>query len=60
MTDWIALAKARLGDLHGERLVESSRTLKDLEAVFGELKQRIPNDAEPAPIFQPMVHNTNQ
>ena len=53
MTDWNTIARVRL-NLPPEATADYSRILSELQTVFVELKKRIPADAEPSPVFQPI------
>lgn len=55
MTDWTLMAKARGLDPGSTLVKQHVSTMTQLESILAALKKNLPDDAEPAPVFCPVV-----
>jgi hypothetical protein len=55
MTDWKLIAKARGLDPADPQVEKHVSTMSQLESILLELKKKLPDDGEPAPVFRPVL-----
>jgi len=57
MKDWTLIARAHGLNPEEPQVRQQIATMTQLESILANLKKKLADDAEPAPIFRPLVTN---